>query len=253
MKHELEVRNFVVSGAIASATWGAVRMTKPNRHITTAIVLVIAWLLYHINFSNPTCGQHVCNGAFLDDDGFGFRKNFLSQSEFGAIQDEFVRGRTPGKMYPNNTTFVSDSPFVRLLIDKVSEAYGKEMHLDYAFLRYYDGKALNPFENMHFDSLHYNHDVVQVRALLNVYDRSKGHFSYESRCCDRGQVTLKTEENTLTLIQANKLKHKYKYQSGERLVFVVDMVTSKHRGVYGSVWAAWDYIWDRLQKLATTS
>ena len=41
----------------------------------------------------------------------------------------------------------------------------------------------------------------------------------------------------------------YKYHSGERLVFVVDMVTSKRRGVYRSVWVAWD----RIQQLATTT
>jgi hypothetical protein len=126
--------------------------------------------------------------------------------------------------------------------------------VDYAFLRYYNGKAPNPFEFYHLDSKHYDYNTTQIRAVINLYDKSvEGEFCYKSKCCEDGKIYCNnTKPNTLTLIQANKLIHKYEYKGGERLIYVIDFTTSYKRGLYGSVWGGWDFVWDRIQKFATS-
>jgi hypothetical protein len=182
---------------------------------------------------------------------------------FQKIRSTFVKDTAPGKMYPNNTILLGNPSYggykdaqteeiIKYITEKVSNKYGRKLYVDYSFLRYYNGTSMNPFENFHYDSSHYDSDVIQIRALFNIYDRSDGYFTYVSECCKNGTRTFKTEENTMALIQANKLRHKYNYVKGERLVLVIDFVTSYRRGVYGSVWGTWDYIWDRMQKILTS-
>ena len=90
------------------------------------------------------------------------------------------------------------------------------------------------------------------QQTLNLYDRSNGTFTYESRCCNKGTIEKSTKENTLSIIQANKLKHSYRYTGGERIVLVVDLVTSKRKGLHGIVWGTFDFFWDRIQKFITS-
>jgi len=257
-----EVRNVVVSSIIVLLVFLILKtlQIKNNFLLTTILVLV----LLHVNLSQPACGQHMCNGAFLNDDGFGYYKNYFPEDVFKLLQSEYVNKNTPkGKMYPNNTTFLGNpkrggyidtntEKIIEYIRNRLSESYGQTLYVDYAFLRYYNGSSLNPFENFHYDSSHYDSDVVQIRSLFNIYDKSDGTFTYESECCNNGTKTFYTEENTLALIQANKLRHKYNYIKGERLVLVVDLVSSYKRGIYGNVWGTWDYIWDRIQKSLTS-
>lgn len=230
---------------------------------TLLILIIVVTIIWLYVFRDP-CGERECKNPNFTDDGFGRIDNFLSQDDFDRIRDHFVKSSSP--MYNTNTiilgnprgktlTNVDNLEIVNFFTEKVEKLIGKKLYVDYAFLRYYDGKAVNPFEFYHLDSKHYNHKSTQIRALFNIYDKSEeGTFCYKSKCCENGkEYCMRTQENTLTFIQANKLVHKYEYKGGERLVFVIDFTTSYERGLYGSVWGFWDFVWDRIQKSVTST
>ena len=51
------------------------------------------------------------------------------------------------------------------------------------------------------------------------------------------------KKNTLIGIEANELLHKVKIENGERLVLMVDVVNNNKRGICGTFFYTWDYIW----------
>jgi hypothetical protein len=225
--------------------------------LVTLIIKTVVWLYLH---RNP-CKERNCTSVF-NDSGFGYVDKFLHRHEFNSIKRRYVKDAYP--MYPDNTFLLGnerkktighdDSKIVALIKEKVEKIVGVPLYVDYAFLRYYNGKAPNPFEFFHLDSKHYDHDTTQIRCVVNLYDETEqGVFSYKCMCCNQGKIfSIKTKVNTLTLIQANKLIHKYEYKGGERLIYVIDFTTSYKRGLYGSVWGLWDFFWDRIQKKLTS-
>jgi hypothetical protein len=218
---------------------------------------VITWLYVH----RDGCHQRKCDAMF-NNDGFSYIDNFLPTKEFDYIKKTYVKETFP--MYPDNTYIIGneqkktfqeeDHAIVKMVKEKVEKIVQEPLFVDYAFLRYYNGKAPNPFEFFHLDSKHFDHDVIQIRTVINLYDKSvNGTFCYKSKCCAKGKTFCnQTKPNSLTLIQANKLRHKFEYSGGERLIYVIDFTTSYKRGLYGSVWGSWDYIWDRMQKWLTS-
>jgi len=226
--------------------------------VTVFAAITIAWLFL---YKDP-CEQRSCDAVFSDD-GFAYVEDFLPTYEFEQLAQRYVK-ESQYPMYPDNTMILGNGqkknfkPEDKILLDQVQQKIetivGQPLFVDYAFLRYYNGKAPNPFEFMHLDSKHYDSDTTQIRAVINLYDKSiEGEFCYESRCCNKGALYCNhTKPNTLTLIQANKLHHKYEYKGGERLIYVIDFTTSYKRGFYGSVWGSWDFVWDRIQKWITS-
>jgi hypothetical protein len=223
------------------------------KYVFVVYIILVLWVVLY----QPPCKQNLCKQVFLDDDGFGYKDNFLTNYEFKKYQDKFV------KKYNSNTIFLGNpntwgyqDEETKILIEnfkkKIEKIYGKKLYINYAFLRVYNPNAINPFENYHLDSLHYNYNVTQIRALLNLQDKSNGTFSYKSKCCNNDEQSIKTKENTVVLIQANKLLHKYKFKNGYRCVLVVDLVDSKEKGIHGYFWGAFDFVWDRIQKALTS-
>ena len=218
---------------------------------------LVAWLYLF----QDSCQQRTCDATF-NDDGFAHVSDFLSGDEFKILQDRYVKPRYP--MYLDNTFILGnerrgtlvqeDRQIVHQIKERVERMVGQPLFVDYAFLRYYNGKSANPFEFYHVDSKHYDYDVTQIRSVVNVYDASvDGTFCYKSQCCNPGALVCnKTLPNSLVLIQANHLRHKFEYSGGERLIFVIDFTTSYKRGIYGSVWGSWDFVWDRIQKWLTS-
>jgi hypothetical protein len=226
-------------------------------HDNKYMVGIYYGIILNIVFSQPPCKQTLCNKVLLDDDGFGYVDNFLTPKQLSTYKKKFV------KKYHSNTIFLGNpntwgyqdeetAELVDYLHKKIQHRYKKKLYIDYAFLRVYNDEAINPFENFHLDSHHYGMNVTQIRTILNLHDQSNGMFSYKSKCCRRKTKTIKTKENTLILIQANKLLHKYKFKKGSRCVLVVDFVDSKWKGLYGTFWGTFDFVWDRIQKMITT-
>ena len=225
-----------------------------NKYLLTIYFIFILWILF---YQSP-CNQTLCKDIFLDDDGFGYKDKFLSNYEFKKYQDKFL------KKYDSNTIFLGNpntwgykDKETKILIEnlkkKIEKLHGKKLYINYAFLRVYNENSLNPFEEYHLDSLHYNYNVTQIRTILNLKDNTNGTFSYKSKCCNNDEQTIKTKENTIVLIQANKLLHKYKFNGGYRCVLVIDFIDSKEKGIYGLYWLTFDYVWDRIQKYITSS
>ena len=223
-----------------------------NKYMLAIYIFFILLIILY----QPRCGQHMCKTDFLDDDGFGYVEDFLSDKEFNKYKKKFV------KKYNSNTIFIGNpntwgyqdketKQLVEHLQKKIEKLYKKKLYINYAFLRVYNEGAVNPFENYHLDSLHYNYNVVQIRTILNLNDNSNGTFSYKSKCCNKGENKIQTKENTLVLIQANKLLHKYRFKNGNRCVLVIDFMDSKTKGVHGYFWTAFDFVWDRIQKFIT--
>lgn len=225
--------------------------------ILIILIIIILWLYLY----RDPCKERNCIKSF-NDDGFGYIDNFLSNDDFLYMKNKYVKKNFP--MYNTNTTILGngqknnftkeDLEIVNNIKAKIEIVVGKPLYIDYAFLRYYNGKAPNPFEFFHYDSKHFDYNTTQIRSVINLYDKSiEGEFCYKSKCCEKGKIYCNhTTPNTLTLIQANKLVHKYEYKGGERLIFVIDFTTSYNRGLYGSVWGGWDYVWDRMQKFMTS-
>lgn len=260
---DLEVSNVIVSLCVLLVCFKLYKLILKKYIHAYLFVAMVTTLLLYLNLTRPSCDQHLCNNVILDDDGYGYSEVLFTKRELDRMRAHYVDETKSGYMYPDNTKILgnprrggySDSNterIVNMIKNKIQKEYKRPLFVDYAFLRYYNGRSFNPFEYYHYDSSHYNTDVVQIRVLINLYDRSDGYFSYISKCCKRGEIKKKTREGSVSIIQANKLKHNYRYDNGERLVLVVDLVTSYDRGVYGSVWGTWDYVWDRVQKLITS-
>ena len=224
-----------------------------NQYIFAFYIIFIFWIVFH----QPGCKQHLCNKTFINDDGFGYVDNFLNKNELDKYKQKFI------KKYDSNTIFLGNpntwgylDEDTQILVEnikhKVEKLYNKTLFINYAFLRFYNPNAVNPFENFHLDSLHFNYDVIQIRSIVNLFDESDGTFSYKSKCCDNSTKNIPTKENTLVLIQANKLLHKYKFNKGYRCVLVIDFVDSKSKGIHGYFWSSFDFCWDRIQKFITS-
>lgn len=228
------------------------------RFSNSAALLIYTILALIVLLYQPGCPKdRKCKGEFLDKNGFGIIYNFLSPSEFKKYQTKFV------KDYDNNTIFLGNpntwgykdketQELIENIQRKIEKGMNKKLNINYCFIRYYEEGSFNPFEAFHLDSLHYNLNVEQIRALINLSDQSDGYFSYNSKCCEKKNIKFKTKENSLVLIQANKLLHKYEYIRGKRCVLVIDFIDSKKKGPYGYFWGTWDYCWDRIQKRLTT-
>ena len=224
-----------------------------NKYIFFLYIFTILWIVFY----QPGCKQHPCNSSFLNDDGFGYIKDFLTKGELTKYKKKFV------KKYDSNTIFLGNpntwgylDEETKLLIEnikhKIEKVYNKKLFINYAFLRYYNPRAINPFENFHLDSLHFNYNVIQIRTIVNLFDESDGTFSYKSKCCNNNTKSIPTNENTLVLIQANKLLHKYKFKKGHRCVLIIDFIDSKSKGIHGYFWSGFDFCWDRIQKIITS-
>lgn len=225
-----------------------------NIYFLFIYLLFACWIVFY----QPGCKERKCNSQSFNDDGFGYLPDFLPHSEFQRIQQKFV------KKYKTNTIFLGNpnswgyqdeetKEMVEKIKTKMESELNTKLYVNYAFLRVYNEDVINPFENYHLDSMHYGLDVTQIRCILNLYDKSNGSFSYYSKCCGDGEKEMKTTENSMVLIQANKLLHKYKFEKGYRVILVIDFIDGKNRGFHGLYWGGFDYVWDRIQKFITTT
>lgn len=105
---------------------------------------------------------------------------------------------------------------------------------------------MNPFENWHYDRKRYSYDSKQYRIVINLYDNSTSEFCYTLKCLNNKEECITTKKNTLIAIEANELHHKVKIENGERLVLMVDVVNNSTRGICGTFFSIWDYIWLKI-------
>lgn len=152
-----------------------------------------------------------------------------------------------------NTLFFDDDEIMDTIIKEVNGRMNTNFKKSdrSLWMRYYDSKSKNPYEEYHYDRQRYCRSSKQVRVVIVLYDDSDSHFCYKLRCRDKDgslskdEVCIPSEVGNWSVIYANKLFHAAKVRRGERLVLMADLVDDSTRGVCGTFFSIWDYIWLR--------
>jgi hypothetical protein len=148
-----------------------------------------------------------------------------------------------------NTKFIDDEKMVQFLKKEITKTLGPDFFIADRglWLRYYNSdKYENPYENWHYDRKRYNYHSTQYRMVINLYDNSTSAFCYTLKCADNKEKCIPTQKNTLIAIEANESYHKVKIEKGERLVLMADVVNDSNRGICGTFFSIWDYIWLKI-------
>ena len=148
-----------------------------------------------------------------------------------------------------NTKFIDDEKIVHFLKKEITKTLGSEFFIAERglWLRYYNSdKYANPYETWHYDRKRYTYNSTQYRIVINLYDNSTSEFCYTLKCADNKEKCINTQKNTLLAIEANEAYHKVKVENGERLVLMADVVNDSARGICGTFFSIWDYIWLKI-------
>lgn len=148
-----------------------------------------------------------------------------------------------------NTKFIDDEKMVDYLKKEITKTLGPEFFIADRglWLRYYNSdKYANPYETWHYDRKRYTYHSKQYRIVINLYDNSTSKFCYTLKCTENQEKCIPTQKNTLLAIEANESYHKVKIEKGERLVLMADVVNDSSRGICGTFFSIWDYIWLKI-------
>jgi hypothetical protein len=109
-----------------------------------------------------------------------------------------------------------------------------------SWVRHYTSNlSFNPFSHFHIDLNRYH--GRQFRLIINLFDDSDCEFQYMTR--DGSIVAQKTVSNSLSIIEAGRLRHRVKMTRGTRLLLMMDFTTTRTRGCLGWFAFTWDYVW----------
>lgn len=146
-----------------------------------------------------------------------------------------------------NTLFFDDDNIMNTIITQVNSRLNTNFKKSdrSLWMRYYNSESKNPYEEYHYDRQRYCRLSKQVRIVIVLHDDSDSNFCYKLRCNMNKEVCIPSKVGNWSIIYANKLLHAAKVRQGERLVLMADLVDNSTRGVCGTFFSIWDYIWLR--------
>lgn len=181
---------------------------------------------------------------------------YTFKQDTGQFRNLTAKAKEYMKKNKINTLFFKDDDIMNSIIKEVNSRMNTNFKKSdrSLWMRYYDSESKNPYEEYHYDRQRYCRNSKQVRVVIVLYDDSDSHFCYKVRCGDKsedldngapldGEVCIPSEVGNWSVIYANKLLHAAKVRKGERLVLMADLVDDSTRGVCGTFFSIWDYIW----------
>ena len=216
-----------------------VKKIKSKFKYIILIILIIFFIIY-ITFKNCKTRKKCKN---KDDNGIIIKQINLNYE----FMDSFIKNEL--NIIKNNnivTKFIDNEDITNFLKNEITKTLGPDFFIADRglWLRYYNSdKYINPFENWHYDRKRYSYNTKQYRIVINLFDNSKSNFCYTLKCLNNKEECIITKKNTLVLIEANETYHQLKLENGERLVLMVDVVNNSKKGICGTFFSIWDYIW----------
>ena len=208
-------------------------------YIALFILFLILYLIFQSCQTKKKCKNKDDNGMIIKtiDLNYDFMDSFINK-ELTIIRNSTM-----------NTKFIDDEKIVQFLKKEIKKTLGPEFFIAERglWLRYYNSdKYSNPYETWHYDRKRYTYHSTQYRLVINLYDNSTSEFCYTLKCADNEEKCIATQKNTLLAIEANESYHKVKVENGERLVLMADVVNDSTRGICGTFFSIWDYIWLKI-------
>ena len=200
------------------------------------IILIILYITFEKCQTRKQCKNQDDNGIIIKSINlnYDFMDSFIN-NELNIIRNSNII-----------TKFIDNENITKFLKNEIIKTLGPDFFIADRglWLRYYDSdKYINPFENWHYDMKRYSYNTKQYRIIINLFDNSTSKFYYTLKCLNNKEQYIMTQKNTLVAIEANEALHKVKIENGERLVLMVDVVNNSKRGICGTFFSIWDYIW----------